>query len=102
MTNGEQTIANLKKLKSFLNGSYGTDIDRAIKALEQEPTIDYRRAFKIACELLNGSVLYGIDSDNIFEIMMQKDGLVSNDSYERYILNHLQELDRGQYESEET
>lgn len=33
----EKTIANLKKLKSFHNGSYGTDIDRAIKALEQGP-----------------------------------------------------------------
>ena len=37
MTREEQTISNLKKLKSFHNGSYGTDIDRAIKALEQEP-----------------------------------------------------------------
>ena len=33
----EQSIENLKKLKSFHNGSYGSDIDRAIKALEQEP-----------------------------------------------------------------
>ena len=30
-----QTITNLKKLKSFHNGSYGADIDKAIKALEQ-------------------------------------------------------------------
>lgn len=37
MTRDEQTIANLKKLKSVHNGSYGADIDRAIKALEQEP-----------------------------------------------------------------
>ena len=37
MTDKEQTIANLEKLKSFHNGSYGTDINRAIKALEQEP-----------------------------------------------------------------
>ena len=36
MTN-EQHIENLKKLKSFHNGSYGADIDRAIKALAQEP-----------------------------------------------------------------
>ena len=36
----EQTISNLKKLKSFHNGSYGADIDRAIKALEQEPCED--------------------------------------------------------------
>lgn len=35
MTNKEQTISNLKKLKSFHNGSYGADIDKAIKALEQ-------------------------------------------------------------------
>ena len=59
--------------------------------------IDYRRAFKIACELLNGSVLYGVDADKIFEIMMEKDGIVDNYSYEEYILNHLQELDHGQY-----
>jgi hypothetical protein len=40
MTKDEQTIANLKKLKSVHNGSYGADIDRAIKALEQEPCTD--------------------------------------------------------------
>jgi hypothetical protein len=76
-------------------------IDMAIKALEYEPTntIDYRRAFKIACELLNGTRLYGVDADKIFEIMMNKDGIVTNDSYEEYILNHLQELDQGQYAS---
>lgn len=64
--------------------------------------IDYRRAFKIACELLNGSVLYGIDADKIYEIMAAKEGVVSSDSYESYILNNLQELDRGQYASEPT
>ena len=37
MTDNKQHIKNLKKLKSFHNGSYGADIDRAIKALEQEP-----------------------------------------------------------------
>ena len=31
-----KSIENLKKLKSFHNGSYGADIDKAIKALEQE------------------------------------------------------------------
>lgn len=36
MTKDEQNIANLKKLKSVHNGSYGADIDRAVKALEQE------------------------------------------------------------------
>lgn len=29
-----KTIENLKKLKSFHNGSYGADINKAIKALE--------------------------------------------------------------------
>lgn len=36
----EQTISNLKKLKSFHNGSYGADIDRAIQALEQQSCKD--------------------------------------------------------------
>lgn len=40
MTKDEQTIANLKKLKSIHNGSYGADIDIAIKALEQQPCED--------------------------------------------------------------
>ncbi len=40
MTEEEQTIANLKKLKSFHNGSYGADIDRAIRALEKQPCED--------------------------------------------------------------
>lgn len=33
-----KTIENLKKLKSFHNGSYGADIDKAIKAIEQQPS----------------------------------------------------------------
>jgi hypothetical protein len=36
----EQTISNLKKLKSFHNGSFGADIERAIQALEQESCED--------------------------------------------------------------
>ena len=58
---------------------------------------DYRRAFKIACELLNWDVLYGVSADDIYELMMKKDGVVSSSSYEEYILNHLQDLDHGQY-----
>jgi hypothetical protein len=40
MTKDEQTIANLKKLKSVHNGSFGADIDRAIKTLDQQPCED--------------------------------------------------------------
>lgn len=32
-----KSIENLKKLKSFHNGSYGADIDKAIKALDEMP-----------------------------------------------------------------
>ena len=49
MTN-EQHIENLKKLKSFHNGSYGASINAAIKALEHEQALG--EAFNIA-------VLYG-------------------------------------------
>ena len=33
----EEHIEQLKKLRSFHNGSYGRSINKAIKALEQEP-----------------------------------------------------------------
>ena len=61
--------------------------------------IDYKRAFKIACELLNGACLYGVNKDSIFEDVMNKDGVVDNESYEEYILSHMDELDHGQYVS---
>ena len=64
---------------------------------EQANKVDYCRAFKIACDLLNGDFLYGVDTDKIYKLMMQKDNVVSGSSYEEYILNHLQELDKGQY-----
>ena len=55
----------------------------------------YKRAFRVACELLNGDVLYGIDADKIFEIMMKKKGIVGSFSYEKYILKNLDFLERG-------
>ena len=58
---------------------------------------DYERAFYIACALLNGTDFYGIDADKIFEICMDKDGVVTEYSYRDYILNHLDEIDHGEY-----
>ena len=52
----------------------------------------YKKAFRIACDLLNGSVLYGYDTDRIFEEMMKKDGFVSSFSYEDFILENLDRL----------
>lgn len=52
----------------------------------------YKKAFRIACELLNGDILYGYDSDRIFAELMEKDGVVSAFSYEEFILNNLDRL----------
>jgi hypothetical protein len=49
----------------------------------------YKQALFIACDLLNGSILYGIDADKLFEIMMEKEGVVSTFVYQDYILNNL-------------
>lgn len=59
----------------------------------------YKKAFQIACELLNGSILYGYDADRIFEEIMEKDGIVGPWSYEKFILNNLPRLS-GKAESE--
>jgi hypothetical protein len=52
----------------------------------------YKKAFKIACELLIGGTLYGYDTDRIFSEMMEKDGVVSSDSYEEFIIANLDRL----------
>ena len=54
--------------------------------------IDYKKAFEIACELLNDHWLYGWDRDKIFEQMMADDGVLSSFSWERFILAHIDEL----------
>lgn len=61
------TIENLKKLKSFHNGSYGADIDKAIKALEQEPcedAVSREEAFE-GLNSLNGTA----ELDMAFEVI---------------------------------
>ena len=42
----EEAMKSLKKLKSFHNGSYGAVIDMAIKALEQQPSEDWKFYYK--------------------------------------------------------
>lgn len=49
----------------------------------------YKRAFEIACDLLNGSSLYGIDADNIFGLIMQEYDIVSTYEYRKFILKNL-------------
>lgn len=60
----------------------------------------YKKAFKIACELLNGCYLYGYDAEKIFEEIMEKDGVVSSSSYEEFILNNLKILSGSGKEAE--
>ena len=65
----------------------------AIEAMERESEESkYKRAFKVACELLNDDYLYGYDRDRIFAEIMQAEGVFSSEDYERYILEHLDSL----------
>ena len=52
----------------------------------------YKKAFRIACELLNDSILYGYDTDRIFKEIMEKDGYAAPWSYEEFILTNLDRL----------
>lgn len=49
----------------------------------------YKRAFEIACELLNGAMIYGVDADGIFAYVLEKDGCVCASDYEEFILNNI-------------
>ena len=53
----------------------------------------YKRALRIACELLNGDCLYGVDSKVLFEKLMDADVCVSSIDYEKFILQNLDRFD---------
>ena len=59
----EEATKNLKKLKSFHNGSYGTAIDMAIKALEQTRWIPASERLPEDREL----ILFSTKTDRVFE-----------------------------------
>ena len=49
----------------------------------------YKRAFEIACELLNGAMIYGVDAEGIYAYVLETDGCVCASDYEDFILNNL-------------
>ena len=49
----------------------------------------YQRALTIACELLAGSYIYGIDTDTIFAKVIEEEGIVVPSDYAKFILNNL-------------
>ena len=52
----------------------------------------YKRAFKVACQLAFGDYLYGYDNDIIFDQIIKENGVVCSDLFEKFILEHLDEL----------
>jgi hypothetical protein len=53
----------------------------------------YKRAFEIACDFLNRSTIYGIDTDTLFDLIMQEYGIVSTFLFQKFILEHLDRFD---------
>lgn len=47
------------------------------------------KALEITCELLNGGMIYGIDTDTLWNKIMEIDGYVSPWNLEEFILNNL-------------
>ena len=52
----------------------------------------YKEAFRVACKLLNGDVLNGVDKDIIFQEVMEKDDVFTSFDYEEYILKNIDKL----------
>ena len=67
----------------------------------KEMPYNYEEAFKIACEMLNGTMIGGVNKDYIFEHMMDKDGIVTTESYEEFILEHIDQLAWWRWEDED-
>ena len=70
----EETIKNLKKLKSFHNGSYGTAIAEAIKALEQISWIPVSESLPeeynhVLCQFCMGGMAECYYAHNFFHVV---------------------------------
>lgn len=50
---------------------------------------NYKRALRIACELLNGAMIYGVDAGAIFAYVLETYGCVGASDYEEFILNNI-------------
>ena len=84
----EEAIKNLKKLKSFHNGSYGTAIDMAIKALEQQLSKDCVSRESVLMEL--GKYLCGVsfDEKGIDEVIKELPSVTPTRPHGKWIDNH--------------
>jgi len=47
------------------------------------------KALEITCELMNGSILYGIDADILWSKIMEIDGVVSSGIIKEFILTNI-------------
>jgi hypothetical protein len=47
------------------------------------------KALEVACELLNGGVLFGIDSDTLWSKVMESEGYVSSGNIKEFILKNI-------------
>ena len=47
------------------------------------------KALEVACELLNGGVLFGIDADTLWNKIMESDGYVSSGNIKEFILKNI-------------
>lgn len=47
------------------------------------------KALEIACELLNGAMIYGIDADTLWNKIMELEGVVSSGIIKDFILTNI-------------
>lgn len=47
------------------------------------------KALEIACELMNGSIIYGIDEETLFNKVMELEGYVSSWNIKDFILGNI-------------
>ncbi len=47
------------------------------------------KALEVACELMNGSIIYGIDEETLWNKIMEIDGVVSSGIIKEFILANI-------------
>ncbi len=85
MTNNEA----IKEIQSWtpvlLSSGNCTDKTAKAQAKAISSLSEKNKALTIVCDLMLGAIIYGIDSDKLFKIVMEKDGFVCADNMAEWI-----------------
>jgi len=79
----------IETIKAGTPLSNSDEITKAIERKNREMRIKFNIAFRVACELLAGNVVYGIDAEFLHNYLLENNDVISYITYYNFIMDNL-------------